>query len=133
MRSRQTNNSTTFARTFFIFFVGWAICQPARFRKGLIIFSCSFYRRDAGFPQSEEAEISDDLIKAYEHGDGELLAKTVRRQNITFLDNEIARLARTLGVPGENVRSNNYGAPPAAGNAYPQQSYPQQSYGDDLM
>ncbi|KAI8579242.1 hypothetical protein K450DRAFT_243462 [Umbelopsis ramanniana AG] len=88
----------------------------------------NFCSRDAGFPQSEEAEISDDLIKAYEHGDGELLAKTVRRQNITFLDNEIARLARSLGVPGENIRSNNYGAPQAAGNAYPQQSY-----GDDLM
>jgi hypothetical protein len=84
--------------------------------------------RDAGFPQSEEAEISDDLIKAYEHGDQELLAKTVRRQNITFLDNEIARLARTLAVPGDSLGGGNYGTPQGSGNRYAQQSY-----GDSLM
>ncbi|KAJ2956156.1 hypothetical protein NQZ79_g7943 [Umbelopsis isabellina] len=97
----------------------------------------TFCSRDGGFPQSEEAEISDDLIKAYEHGDHELLVKTVRRQNITFLDNEIARLSRTLTVPGQSLGGGGYGTPSARGygaSPGPGGGPPKQpSYGDDLM
>lgn len=40
-------------------------------------------------------------MQAYEEGDQELLEKTVRRQHVSFLDNEVAKLSRTLTVPGE--------------------------------
>ncbi|ORY93878.1 hypothetical protein BCR43DRAFT_442992 [Syncephalastrum racemosum] len=50
---------------------------------------------------SEDAEIGQALLQAYEEGDQELLEKTVRRQHVSFLDNEVAKLSRTLTVPGE--------------------------------
>ncbi|KAF7729568.1 hypothetical protein EC973_004243 [Apophysomyces ossiformis] len=56
---------------------------------------------DPGFAQSEEAEICQCLLQAYNEGDQELLEATVRRQHVSFLDNEVAKLARTLTVPGE--------------------------------
>lgn len=59
------------------------------------------HRNDAGFAQSEEAEIAEDLLKAYEQRDQELLVKTTRLQHVTFLDNEVVKLARMLRVPGE--------------------------------
>ncbi|KAI7904039.1 soluble NSF attachment protein [Cokeromyces recurvatus] len=60
---------------------------------------------DAGFVQSEEAAIANDLLKAYEERDQELLERTVRLQHITFLDNEVVKLARLLTVPGEVLSS----------------------------
>ncbi|CAO3702984.1 unnamed protein product [Rhizopus stolonifer] len=57
--------------------------------------------QDAGFAHSEEAEISEDLLRAYDQRDQELLERTVRVQHMTFLDNEIVKLARLLTVPGE--------------------------------
>lgn len=60
---------------------------------------------DAGFAQSEEAEIAEDLLTAYEQRDQELLEKTVRLQHVTFLDNEVVKLARLLTVPGEVLSS----------------------------
>ncbi|RCI04333.1 hypothetical protein CU098_012623 [Rhizopus stolonifer] len=60
---------------------------------------------DAGFAQSEEAEIAEDLLKAYEERDQELLEKTVRLQHMSFLDNEVVKLARLLTVPGEVLSS----------------------------
>ncbi|KAI9321548.1 hypothetical protein BX666DRAFT_1851168 [Dichotomocladium elegans] len=54
---------------------------------------------------NEEAEIGQALLDAYEQGDQELLEHTVRRQHISFLDNEIAKLSRTLTVPGEMLSS----------------------------
>lgn len=56
---------------------------------------------DPGFAGSEEAEIAEDILRAYETVDQELLEKTVRLQHVTFLDNEVVKLARTLTVPGE--------------------------------
>ncbi|RUP02328.1 soluble NSF attachment protein [Jimgerdemannia flammicorona] len=63
----------------------------------------NFCVRDSGFPQSEEASICHGLLDAFEQGDQDLLDQTVARQNITFLDNDIARLARQLKVPGESL------------------------------
>ncbi|KAG0953018.1 hypothetical protein G6F57_005513 [Rhizopus arrhizus] len=57
--------------------------------------------QDAGFAHSEEAEIAEDLLRAYDQRDQELLERTVRVQHMTFLDNEIVKLARLLTVPGE--------------------------------
>lgn len=65
------------------------------------------YRNDPGFAGSEEAEIGEDLLKAYDTRDQELLEKTVRLQHVTFLDNEVAKLARLLTVPGEVLSSTN--------------------------
>lgn len=65
-------------------------------------------RQDAGFAHSEEAEIAEDLLKAYDQRDQELLEKTVRLQHMTFLDNEIVKLARLLTVPGEVLSQKNF-------------------------
>lgn len=54
----------------------------------------------SAFVQSEESVIASTLLDAFEQGDQELLEETVKRQHITFLNNEIAKLARTLQVPG---------------------------------
>lgn len=71
---------------------------------------------DPGFAQSEEAEIGQALLQAYEEGDQELLEQTVRRQHISFLDNEVAKLSRTLTVPGEML-SSGMGAPPSVASS----------------
>ncbi|CAG8761051.1 12163_t:CDS:2, partial [Acaulospora colombiana] len=52
------------------------------------------------FVQSEESAVASSLLDAFEQGDQELLETTVHRQIITFLDNDIAKLARGLQVPG---------------------------------
>jgi hypothetical protein len=78
-----------------------------------------FNRNDPGFAGSEEAEIAEDLLKAYDTRDQELLEKTVRLQHVTFLDNEVAKLARLLTVPGEVLSS----ASPKRDNNRQQQQY----------
>lgn len=45
------------------------------------------------------------MLKAYDTRDQELLEQTVRLQHVTFLDNEVAKLARLLTVPGEVLSS----------------------------
>lgn len=45
------------------------------------------------------------MLTAYEQRDQELLEKTVRLQHVTFLDNEVVKLARLLTVPGEVLSS----------------------------
>ncbi|KAG9287433.1 hypothetical protein G9A89_023805 [Geosiphon pyriformis] len=57
------------------------------------------------FVQSEESAVASILLDAFEQGDQELLEETVNRQIITFLDNEVAKLARNLHVPGGILRS----------------------------
>lgn len=82
---------------------------------------------DAGFAQSDEAGIADDLLKAYDERDQVLLEKTVRLQHVSFLDNEVVKLARLLTVPGEVLSQNNGGAyNPRAGNH--QQRMSEQDY-----
>lgn len=72
-----------------------------------------FTKSDPGFSHSEEADICRSLLQAYEQGDQELLENMVRRQQVSFLDNEIAKLSRTLTVPGETLSSGatGYGLP----------------------
>lgn len=75
---------------------------------------------DPGFSHSEEADICQCVLQAYEQGDQELLENTVRRQQISFLDNEIAKLSRTLTVPGETLSSGatGYGLPLSSSSGY---------------
>ncbi|KAI9472919.1 hypothetical protein BDB00DRAFT_793510 [Zychaea mexicana] len=65
---------------------------------------------DPGFLQSEEAEIGQLLLQAYNEGDQGLLEQAVRMQHISFLDNEVAKLSRTLTVPGEMLSSGGMGS-----------------------
>ncbi|CAG8636271.1 6708_t:CDS:2 [Paraglomus occultum] len=58
------------------------------------------------FVQSEEAAIAHSLITAFEQGDQDLLEETVKRRTVSYLDNEIAKLARNLVVPGGVKKSN---------------------------
>jgi hypothetical protein len=64
-----------------------------------------FHRNDAGFATSTEAELGDNFLRAFEQRDQALLENTARDQHITFLDNDIAKLARVLTVPGEVLSS----------------------------
>ncbi|KAG0171529.1 hypothetical protein DFQ28_000874 [Apophysomyces sp. BC1034] len=68
---------------------------------------------DPGFMLSEEAEICQCLLQAYNEGNQELLEATVRRQHVSFLDNEVAKLARTLTVPGEVLSGGHQHSQPA--------------------
>ncbi|RKO83358.1 hypothetical protein BDK51DRAFT_38958, partial [Blyttiomyces helicus] len=52
-----------------------------------------------GFLQSEEGSIAINILEAFENGDEELLASTLKRQHLNFLDNEVTRTARTLKAP----------------------------------
>ncbi|KAI8063550.1 soluble NSF attachment protein [Gongronella butleri] len=54
---------------------------------------------------NEEAGLAQQMLRAYDESDQELLEKTVRDQHFSFLDNEIVRLARSLTVPGESLSS----------------------------
>lgn len=74
---------------------------------------------DPGFAGSEEAEIAEDILRAYETVDQELLEKTVRLQHVTFLDNEVVKLARVLTVPGEILSNSS----PSTRNKQAQQQY----------
>ena len=58
------------------------------------------------FAQSEEAAIAQSLITAFEQGDQDLLEEAVKRRTVSYLDNEIAKLARSLVVPGGVKKSN---------------------------
>lgn len=62
------------------------------------------------------------MLKAYETSDQTLLEKTVRLQHVTFLDNEVAKLARLLTVPGEVLSS----ASPRKDNNHHHRQLPQQ-------
>ncbi|CAG8713509.1 17344_t:CDS:2 [Racocetra fulgida] len=70
----------------------------------LYMAACSLFEyEDRGrhaFVQSEESAIASALLDAFEQGDQDLLTQTVRKQTVIFLDNEIAKLARGLQVPG---------------------------------
>ncbi|TPX37469.1 hypothetical protein SmJEL517_g00564 [Synchytrium microbalum] len=53
-----------------------------------------------GWISSQEGETADEMLRAYENRDSELLAQAVKRPWINNLENEITRIARLLAVPG---------------------------------
>lgn len=86
---------------------------------------------DAGFAQSDEAGIAEDLLRAYDERDQGLLEKTVRLQHVSFLDNEVVKLARLLTVPGEVLSQNtgnNYNSPRGYQQRMPEQDYRNMSH-----
>jgi len=53
-----------------------------------------------GFSTAPEARVAQDILDAYEKRNNEALQKSVGGQVITFLDNEIAKLAKGLKIKG---------------------------------
>ncbi|KAJ3061584.1 hypothetical protein HDU98_002479 [Podochytrium sp. JEL0797] len=69
-----------------------------------------------GFYDSEEGEICNILVESYETYDEEMLANVLKRPIVRYLDNEIAKAAMALRIPGS-------GGPRAP---QPQPHHPQQ-------
>ncbi|KAJ3200651.1 hypothetical protein HDU82_008717 [Entophlyctis luteolus] len=83
--------------------------------------------------EDEEGEISQHLIEAFENYDDELLSNVLKRQTIKYLDNEIAKAAINLRIPGSGNPSTQQGSSQAPSSGYnlqqtgfPQQYAPQQ-------
>jgi hypothetical protein len=97
MKLKRRSSFNCFASDYLIlfrliisYFIGWlTIC---------INVSGSFFRH--AFVQSEESAVSNSLLDAFEQGDQSLLDQVIRRPVVTYLDNEVAKLARELQVPG---------------------------------
>ncbi|KAI8616054.1 soluble NSF attachment protein [Chytriomyces sp. MP71] len=53
-----------------------------------------------GFYDSEEGRISGGLVECFENYDDVELANILKNQTIRYLDNEIAKAAQTLRIPG---------------------------------
>lgn len=53
-----------------------------------------------GFAQSDEVRAAGELLDAFEKRDPDMLQTVISQQTFTFLDNEVARLAQQLRVPG---------------------------------
>ncbi|KAJ3099443.1 hypothetical protein HK100_004886 [Physocladia obscura] len=82
------------------------------------------YEQSRGFYDSEEGEICHQLVESYENYDEEQLANILKRQQIKYLDNQIALAAQSLRIPGS-------GKPAAPQNTFnpvqKQQQYMQNS------
>jgi hypothetical protein len=52
-----------------------------------------------GFTNSDEGHAANSLLAAYGSSNSELLSKTLASHAVSYLDNEITRLSRTLKVP----------------------------------
>ncbi|KAI9329188.1 soluble NSF attachment protein [Obelidium mucronatum] len=59
-----------------------------------------------GFYDSDEGEICHHLVEAFETYDEELLGNILKRPNIRYLDNEIAKASQTLRIPGSGRAPN---------------------------
>ncbi|KAJ3186125.1 hypothetical protein HK101_009732 [Irineochytrium annulatum] len=53
-----------------------------------------------GFLDSEDGHVASDLIEAFQSYDHNLLQASLKRSPIKFLDNEVAKAAMSLRVPG---------------------------------
>lgn len=56
-----------------------------------------------GFVQSEESAVAHGMLDAFERRDQEYFNQTAARQHVGFLDNEIARLARSIVISNDLV------------------------------
>ncbi|KAJ3294585.1 hypothetical protein HK104_003480 [Borealophlyctis nickersoniae] len=74
-----------------------------------------------GFGHSEEGKIAQDLLGAYESGDEPLLASTLKRPQINFLDNEVTRAVRALRVPVGRAPGQKAGVPGPSIAAMPEE------------
>jgi len=53
-----------------------------------------------GYLNTDECRIGNDLLDAVEHGDSEALQKITKKPIFNFLDNSVARIAKSLKVGG---------------------------------
>ncbi|ORY05364.1 TPR-like protein [Basidiobolus meristosporus CBS 931.73] len=53
-----------------------------------------------GFGVGDEAHVAQDIIEAFQNFDQEKLQEATSSRIVNFLDNEVARIARNLRVPG---------------------------------
>lgn len=56
-----------------------------------------------GFIQSEESAVAHGMLNAFEQRDQEYFNQTAARQHVGFLDNEIARLARSIVISNDLI------------------------------
>ncbi|KAJ3339661.1 hypothetical protein HDU93_007887 [Gonapodya sp. JEL0774] len=62
-----------------------------------------------GFPDSDEGAAAQELLQAWREQDEKRWTKVVNAPIVTFLDNEVTRLARSLRVPGASSVVSNSG------------------------
>lgn len=77
--------------------------------------------QDDAYLKSDECALADDLVRAYKLGNEELLQTTIRKQGMSFLDNQIARLARKLTLYGGSSASAPASRPVSQPQRQPQQ------------
>ncbi|KAF9123719.1 hypothetical protein BG015_005257 [Linnemannia schmuckeri] len=70
-----------------------------------------------GFVKSEESAVAHQMLDAFEHRDQNYYNHAAGRQHVGFLDNEIARLARSIVISDDLVSSGGFVEP----NQPPQQ------------
>ncbi|KNC82448.1 hypothetical protein SARC_05263 [Sphaeroforma arctica JP610] len=58
----------------------------------------------SGWSNSDDGRLADHVIQAYDEGDQELMEATVKKQRFGYLDNEVAKIARGLRVPGAGMK-----------------------------
>ncbi|KAJ3021007.1 UNVERIFIED_CONTAM: hypothetical protein HDU68_009873 [Siphonaria sp. JEL0065] len=87
------------------------------------------YEDFQGFYDSDEGEICHHLVEAFETYDDELLANVLKRPNIRYLDNEIAKASQTLRIPGSGRSAPAAQAQQGFGGQQFQQLPPQQFQG----
>jgi len=59
-----------------------------------------FGEEEANYYSTEESKIAQDLLNAFEKNDDDLLKKTAKLQKIRLLENQVARVAINLKLPG---------------------------------
>ncbi|KAF9932150.1 hypothetical protein FBU30_008837 [Linnemannia zychae] len=82
-----------------------------------------------GFVKSEESSVAHQMLDAFEHRDQNYYNHAAGRQHVGFLDNEIARLARSIVISDDLVSGGGYvdpNQPPQQQQQYSQQGPNQQ-------
>ncbi|KAJ2234227.1 hypothetical protein IWW45_003565 [Coemansia sp. RSA 485] len=95
------------------------------------------FGQDVSFARSNEAEISDYMIQAFNNGDQETFSELARSQALAFIETSIARLAAKIRVRGavrtEPIPSNFEATPVTQQNTQPQQAAHADDEDDDLL
>jgi len=76
-----------------------------------------------GFVQSEESAIAHAMLDAFEHRDQGYYNQTAARQQVGFLDNELARLARNIVISNDLISGGGF-VDPSQSLAPPGQGQP---------
>ncbi|KAJ3235222.1 hypothetical protein HDU78_005293 [Chytriomyces hyalinus] len=69
------------------------------------------YEEYPGFYDSQEGQISSELIECFENYDDVRLAEILKNATIRYLDNEIAKASQTLRIPGSGGGARTAAAP----------------------